>query len=303
MKTRSVSSLKHPVRILILGATGMLGHMLVRVLSTDFIVFGTALGRYDKNLVFAKTLPENRWINHLDAENWDSVKSVIHQVSPTVIINCVGLVKQRMTDQDILRALCLNSLTPHRLAAICEFEGIKLVHISTDCVFDGGPGIKRLSDVPNATDLYGTTKRLGEVVRGNALTLRTGFVGRQLSNFDGLFEWILSKKGSRVTGYKNAIYSGLTTMTLGHVIDDVLKHHYSLAGLYQVASTPISKFDLISKLNELLNLKLTIDPDFDFVCDRSLDGTRFFEDTNIRVPSWDQMLVEFVKDQQFYESH
>ena len=197
-------------------------------------------------------------------------------------------------------AILINSLVPHQLADLCEAAGSRFIHFSTDCVFEGTPGIKRTSDTPNATDLYGTTKRLGETNYAPALTLRTGFVGRQLAGSEGLFEWVRSQKGSAVSGYKNAIYSGLTTMALSRVVQQVIELHPSLTGLHQVASAKINKFDLINKLNECLHLNLTIAQNTDFMCDRSMDGTEFTNLTNIHIPSWDEMLAEFAADQDFY---
>jgi dTDP-4-dehydrorhamnose reductase len=217
-----------------------------------------------------------------------------------VVINCVGVIKQKMESSNIMDAILINSLVPHQLANLCEAAGSRFIHFSTDCVFEGSPGIKRASDTPNATDLYGTTKRLGEVNYALALTLRTGFVGRQLAGAEGLFEWVRSQKGSAISGYKNAIYSGLTTMALSQVVQQVIELHPSLSGLHQVASQKINKFDLITKLNECLHLNLAIAQNTDFMCDRSMDGTEFTNLTNIHIPSWDEMLTEFATDQDFY---
>lgn len=205
-----------------------------------------------------------------------------------------------MQPGNVRDAIYINSLVPHKIAHLCDLKGIRLIHFSTDCVFEGTPGLKRLSDTPNATDLYGTTKRLGEVTYGQSLTIRTGFVGRQLSGTEGLVEWLRSQKGKTVNGFKNAIYSGLTTRALSRVVQDIIEKHPNLAGLHQVASTPINKFDLINKLNSRLTLDLSVESNTDFWCDRSLDGSEFTSLTNIAIPSWDDMLDEFASDKHFY---
>jgi dTDP-4-dehydrorhamnose reductase len=157
-----------------------------------------------------------------------------------------------------------------------------------------------LSDVPDASDVYGVTKRLGEIKCGTSLTLRTSFVGRQLSGIEHFFEWVISQRGKSVNGYQRAIYSGLTTQALAGVVSRLIDEHDELVGLYQVASKPISKFELITNLNELLELHLEVEPDSSYVCDRSLDGSEFRDVTGIQVPSWETMLTNFANDQAFY---
>jgi dTDP-4-dehydrorhamnose reductase len=291
-----------PQTVLVLGASGMLGHMLVRVLSEHHQVIGTTSSQYDSKSPLARVLDKANWIDHVDVRNWQTVESAINHVKPNVLINCVGVIKQKMDSGNIKDAILINSLIPHQLAATCEKLDIRFIHFSTDCVFDGTPGIKYTSYTPNATDLYGTTKRLGEVNYAPSITLRTGFVGRQLSGAEGLFEWVLSQKGKAVSGYQNAIYSGLTTMALSRVIKQVIEVQPTLSGLYQVASNRINKFDLITKLNQLLQLDLLIAQNTEFMCDRSMDGTEFTNLTNIHIPSWEEMLTEFAADQDFYNS-
>jgi len=286
--------------ILVIGASGMLGHMLVRVLSPYHRVIGTTSSKYNSESPLARILSEKDWIDQIDVRNISTAELAISTTKPDVVINCVGVIKQKMDSSNVMDAILINSLVPHQLANLCEAAGSRFIHFSTDCVFEGSPGIKRASDTPNATDLYGTTKRLGEVDYAPALTLRTGFVGRQLAGSEGLFEWVRSQKGSAISGYKNAIYSGLTTMALSQVVQQVIELHPSLSGLHQVASQKINKFDLITKLNEHLHLNLAIAQNTDFMCDRSMDGTKFTNLTNIHIPSWDMMLAEFAADQDFY---
>ena len=291
-----------PKTVLVLGASGMLGHMLVRVLSEHHQIIGTTSSQYDSKSPLARILDKANWIDQVDVRNCQAVESVISHVKPNVLINCVGIIKQKMDPGNIMDAILINSLVPHHLAATCQKLDIRFIHFSTDCVFQGTPGIKYTSYTPDATDLYGTTKRLGEVNYAPAITLRTGFVGRQLSGAEGLFEWVLSQKGRAVSGYQNAIYSGLTTMALSRVIQQVIDKQPTLFGLHQVASNKINKFDLISQLNKFLQLDLSISQNTEFMCDRSMDGTEFTNLTNIHIPSWEEMLTEFAADQDFYNS-
>lgn len=299
-KSESIERTIQTKKILVLGASGMLGHMLIRVLSSRHQVVGTTSSIYDKESPLARILSQDNWVDQVDVRNLFTVEEAIRATNPDVVINCVGVIKQKMESRNIMDAILINSLIPHQLANICNQIHSRLIHFSTDCVFDGSPGIKKVNDLPNATDLYGTTKRLGEVDYAPALTLRTGFVGRQLSGFEGLFEWVRSQRGKTINGYQNAIYSGFTAMALARIIQQIIEEHDQLSGLHQVAGNHINKFDLITKLNEYLDLDLTIIKNTDFMCDRSMDGTEFTKLTNIPIPSWDDMLAEFATDQDFY---
>jgi dTDP-4-dehydrorhamnose reductase len=239
-------------------------------------------------------------VDLLDVRDFVKVEHTIRTWQPDVVVNCVGLIKHKMDSVSVLDAVLINSAFPHQLARLCNELKTRLIHFSTDCVFDGTPGVKRLTDIPNATDLYGTTKRLGEVDCGTSLTLRTSFIGRQIVGAEELVEWIISQRSGQITAYKNAIYSGLTTQALSEVVRQIIERHSNLVGLFQVASSPITKFDLISHLNDKLQLEITINPDTKFECDRTLDGSDFGRVTGIQVPSWDEMLSEFCSDQAFY---
>lgn len=287
--------------VLILGAQGMLGHMLVREMVGQFSVVGSITGEYKSLGKLRWVIGEDRCIENLDVTKFSDVTRSLEEIRPDIVVNCVGLIKQKMDSQSTLNAILVNSVFPHLLANVCTNEQIRLIHFSTDCVFGCRPGPKRLIDIPDATDTYGISKRLGEVDFGTSLTLRTSFVGRQLSGREELFEWVISQRGKSVNGFQNAIYSGLTTQALAKVVTQVIRDHSDLVGLYQVASQPISKFDLITKLNEILQLHLTVEENTSYLCDRSLDGSKFRDDTGISVPSWETMLSDFASDQSFYE--
>ena len=286
--------------ILVLVAAGMLGHMLVRTLSDSHRVIGTTSHAFGHSGKLAEILPRARCVDLLDVRDFVKVERTIRDWQPDVVVNCVGLIKHKMDDDRVLDAVLINSAFPHQLARLCNELKTRLIHLSTDCVFAGTPGVKRLTDTPDATDVYGTTKRLGEVGYGTSLTLRTSFVGRQIVGAEELVEWVISQRSGQITAYKNAIYSGLTTRALSDVVQQIIDRQPNLVGLYQVASSPITKFDLISHLNDKLRLDITINPDTKFECDRTLDGSDFGRVTGIQVPSWKEMLSEFYSDQAFY---
>ena len=299
---QSAKENKKKQTILVIGASGMLGHMLVRVLSPHHRVIGTTSSKYDNKSPLARILSEKNCIDQIDVRNISTIKQAINATKPDVVINCVGLIKQKMGLKNSVDAIQINSLFPHQLASLCNQSNIRLIHFSTDCVFQGTPGIKRLSDTPNATDLYGLSKLLGELSTSPCLTLRTSIVGRQLIGSESLFEWAISKRGTTINGYKNAIYTGLTTNRLSQIIKKLIEEFPNLSGTHQVASLPISKFELISKLNDDLKLDLRIEPETEFYCDRTLDGAEFNQLTNIDIPSWDDMLTELAADQSFYDN-
>lgn len=278
----------------------MLGHMLVRTLSDSYHVTGTISDIFSESNKLAEILPNERCIDRLDVRKFGEVERVIRDRQPDVVLNCVGLIKHKMDEYCVLDAVLINSVFPHQLAKLCDELGTRLIHFSTDCVFAGTPGVKRLADTPNATDVYGVTKRLGEIGYGASLTLRTSFVGRQIVGSEELIEWVISNRSGQITAFTRAVYSGLTTRALSGVVRQVIDAHPTLSGLYQVASSPITKFELISRVNDCLRLDIAITPDTEFVCDRTLDGSEFSRVTGIQVPSWDEMLSEFCIDQAFY---
>ena len=278
----------------------MLGHMAVRVLGENFEVFGTTRGDASSLPILGKFLGKDSWITGVNVLNDDEVDRVLNTIRPDVVINCVGLVKQKMDNRSYLESIEINALLPHKLFSLCQKYDSKLIQISTDCVFTCEEGIKRQDDIPNAVDLYGRTKLLGEVDYGTALTIRTSIVGRQLSGQESFFEWVLSQAGKSANGYANALYTGLTTFALSTVISEVLSDHFSLSGLWQVASEPISKFEIMKKLNSELGLEIDIHEEVAFYCDRRLDGSRFIKETEINIPTWDEMIGQFSSDQVNY---
>jgi dTDP-4-dehydrorhamnose reductase len=197
----------------------------------------------------------------------------------------------------------INALFPHQLADLCVERGIRAIQISTDCVFSGFRGNYSEIDVPDPVDLYGRTKLLGELNRPGCLTLRTSIVGWQLNTFSSLLSWFALQRNKHIKGYRKAIYSGFSTTVLAQLIGDILQTRPDLHGIYQVASEPISKYDLLVKLRDVLGWSdIIIDPDDQFFCDRSLSGTRFSSATGWRPPTWEAMLQGLAAEWPSYET-
>jgi dTDP-4-dehydrorhamnose reductase len=277
------------MKILVLGVSGMLGSAALRLLNAEPSVtaYGTARSG-DVGRFFALDI-RDRILAGVDVENIDSLLGVLRDVRPEVVINCVGIVKQLGAAKDPLVAIPINALLPHRLARLCDVLGARLVHVSTDCVFTGRKGNYSESDVPDAEDLYGRSKLLGEVDYPNAITVRTSIIGRELSSRNGLIEWFLNETGT-VRGFSKAIFSGLTTDELTRVIVRHVLPRTDLRGVYHVSSEPINKRDLLAIVRDEYRLNTEIIPDESVVIDRSLNSARFRGATGYAPPSWTDMI-------------
>lgn len=279
------------MKILILGASGMLGNAMMRVMAEtgEHVVWGTARAGAVKRH-FSAQLGE-RILAGVDVENADALARVFAEVRPAVVVNCIGLVKQLTEADDPLMALPINAMLPHRLARLCDLIGARLVHVSTDCVFNGTKGGYREADPSDAEDLYGKSKFLGEVAYPHTITLRTSIIGHELASAHGLVGWFLEQEGS-VKGYRRAIFSGLPTVELSRIVRDLVLPRPALSGLYHVAAAPIAKFDLLELVASAYGKSITIEPDDRVVIDRSLNADRFREATGYAAPAWPDLIAQ-----------
>lgn len=277
------------MKVLILGASGMLGHALLRWFANrdDFDVSGSVRSVTSQRLLPAP-LQDCVFVG-IDVQNTESLRRLFAETRPSVVINCVGLIKQLALANDHVAAISINALLPHQLAGLCEAIGARLVHISTDCVFAGSKGMYREEDSSDARDLYGRSKYLGEVDYPHATTLRTSIIGHELQTAHGLIEWFLAQRGS-VRGFTRAIFSGLPTVELARVIGERVIPRTHLRGLYHVSAAPISKYDLLRLVAEVYGRDIIIQPDDELAVDRSLDSTRFRAATGYEPPSWSELV-------------
>jgi len=287
------------MRVLVFGAGGMLGHKLIQVLSSNNEVYGTFRGRVLEHPSLG-TVPVDRFITGVSAEEDESVRRAIETARPDVVINAIGIIKQLPDSKNVITTLTINSIFPHRLAQLSAEFGFRLITISTDCVFAGDRGNYSEEDIPDATDLYGKSKNLGEVSSENCLTLRTSIIGHELGSAHSLVDWFLSNLGGKVKGYANAIYSGFPTVVFASIIDNLIHAHPAISGLYHVSSDAISKYDLLMLINEAYDAGITIDRDDDFRIDRSLDSTRFRNETGFEPRDWRSMVEAMAADAKIY---
>lgn len=278
-------------RLLVLGASGMLGNAILRWFSnySDYEVFGTI--RNSNSLHdLKKKAPEAQFLTDINVESLDSLTRLFAQVQPDVAINCIGIVKQLSQSTDPLVAIPINSLLPHRLARLAEIASARLIHISTDCVFSGSKGGYVENDIPDSSDLYGRSKLLGEVDYPNSVTLRTSIIGHELNGCHSLIDWFLSQD-KNVKGYKNAIFSGLPTVEISRIIHEHVIGNPQLHGLFHLSAEPINKFDLLSLVKNVYGKNIDIQEDASLVIDRSLNSDRFRLFTGFKPKPWNEMIT------------
>lgn len=285
-------------RVLVLGGAGMLGHKVVQLLSGELTVVA-GVRSLRPELQAAGLTPE-AWVT-FDAMRPDTVAQAIERAAPDVIVNAVGVIKQSHRANDDVAMVATNSLFPHVVAKLAAERGARVVHLSTDCVFSGKKGQYTDADVPDATDLYGRSKLVGELTGSHCITLRTSMIGRELYGRVALAEWFLQSRGT-VKGFKHAVFSGLTTPELSRVIRHVVLAHPTLSGVYQVAADPIDKYALLALLRDAFGTPVDIEPEETFVLDRSLNGSRFRAATGYVVPDWPQMIHEMKTDPTPYDA-
>ena len=291
------------MRILILGGSGMLGHRLWINLSKEHETWVTIRGDNAEIFKPSDNFPPSEYIRqNVDALYYDQVVRAFAAIQPELVINCVGLIKQMgHVAKDPVFSLSLNAMLPHRISMLCRAANVRMIHISTDCVFSGKKGNYTEEDQSDAEDIYGRTKFLGEVhYKPHTITLRTSIIGRELKNKLGLIEWFLAQKGT-IHGFRNAIYTGFTTDEISRIIMNTVIPRPDLTGVYHVSSDPISKYELLLLAKKYFKRDINILPDENFFCDRSLDSTRFREETGYRPPTWTNMIEEMAKNSTLYD--
>lgn len=288
------------MKILIVGGTGMLGHRLWMDLSATYDVWGTVRGSAD-SLPALRGIMRSSICEQVDALHFETVKRVVERVQPDVVINCVGLIKQRETAKEPVLAIDLNARFPHLLAALCQRHHARFIHISTDCVFSGQKGMYQETDLADARDLYGRTKALGEVdYMEQGLTIRTSLIGRELHTRYSLLEWFLAQTGT-VKGFQKAIFSGFPTGAVSRLMQDVILPRPDLHGLYHVSAEPINKYDLLMLFKQAYKRPVEVILDAIMTIDRSLDSSRFHAETGFVPVQWPEMIAQMADDSTPYD--
>lgn len=277
------------MKVLVIGASGMIGSTVLRVLSEreDWAVYGSVRNSNARRF-FSGQIRE-RILDGIDVEQPDALIKVLNQVRPDVVVNCAGLTKHKPEAEDPLVSIPINTLMPHRLAGLCKLVGARLIHVSTDCVFSGEKGNYTEDDFTDAQDVYGKSKAFGEIIYPHTITLRTSTIGHEFETRYGLLEWFLSQQG-RCKGFSRAIFSGLPTVVFAQLIRDVVIPQSRLSGLYHVAAQPINKYDLLALIAKVYGKQIDIEPDDMLIIDRSLNSERFRKATGYEAPDWENLI-------------
>jgi len=283
------------MKVLIVGGNGMIGHAFLQSWQSRHNVKVTLRKNLKEYQPYGLYSADNSFSN-VDIFNIDLLENLIQEFKPDCVVNCVGLTKQLINENDTLSPLLINSAFPHQLLSVCRKSAVRLIHLSTDCVYSGEKGLYSEKDVPDAEDIYGRTKILGEISQDNSVTIRKSTIGQELDSSHGLIEWLLNQKGS-IRGYTKAIYSGFPSSILAGIVENVMLDHKDLKGIWHISSSPISKYDLLEKLVDRLdNFKIDIMPDDKIKIDRSLDSSKFLKKTGYEPPSWDFMIDNLAKE-------
>ncbi len=263
------------MKILVLGKNGMLGHVVYNYfLEKKYEVYGTS--RDKKDLYYDAN------------ENIQEINTIFSSIKPDIVINCIGILVQE-SESDKLIAVKINSLLPHYLDYLSNIYNFKLIHISTDCVFNGTIGDYKEDSYPDAKSFYGRSKALGEIINKKNITLRTSIIGPSINpNGVGLFQWFMNQQGN-IIGYKNAIWTGITTLEMAKCIETAINN--DLTGLHHVVNNyKISKFELLNLFKNVFNKQINIIEDTKFISNKTLIRTK--QSFDFKIPNYEDMITE-----------
>jgi dTDP-4-dehydrorhamnose reductase len=274
----------------------MLGHKIVQQLSARFEVVGVARS-LDAQMCRFSELTGARIVGGLFVDDDRHMMGMLAEESPDVVINCVGVVKQRGLRTTLDELVQVNALFPHELSRQCAALGARLIHVSTDCVFSGVRGNYEEPDRADPVDSYGMSKLLGEVHAPHVVTIRTSMIGRELRGLYSLLEWLLRHgHDRRVPGFSSAVFSGLTNLALAREIGRLIADHPQISGLFHISADPINKYQLLLMLKEAFCLPVEVYPDPQTVLDRSLRSDSYRAATGFQPMSWKAMVEELAVD-------
>lgn len=284
------------MRILILGGNGMIGHKMYQVLSNTYVDTWVLFKKKIDQIAFSEIFNKDKVIDNFDLVQFDKLNIILDNLSPDVIINAAGITIRRGINEDNYKSILVNSALPHFLDNWTKYNHKRLIHFSTDCVFSGKKGFYTESSLTDAEDTYGRTKALGEVMSQNSLTLRGSMIGRELENKTELLEWFLNQNEPTVKGFVNVIYSGITTIRMANYVHKIIRDFPSMHGLYNISSNSITKYDLVMLFNSFFKKGAFIIPDSSYTSNKDLDSTKFYKETGLLKPDWNELVEELLVD-------
>lgn len=231
------------MKIILFGSNGMLGKYVFVVLKQ----------KYEIECI-------NRDIYDIENDSCDKLEILFKNIikKDDVIINCAGIIPQKYDNTNYKTYIKVNTLFPHKLSELSNIYDNEFIHITTDCVFDGKKGNYSIEEKHNAKDIYGVSKSLGEPEK--ATVIRTSIIGEELTGKKSLIEWVKSKKDSKINGYTNHFWNGVTCLTLANFIKNIIDNNDFWKGIKHICSENIvSKYDLCSYINEIYKLNINIE--------------------------------------------
>ena len=276
---------------MILGSTGLLGSTLLKYFSrqNNFKCYGAI--RKNSDIAKLRNI-KNIKLYKIDYKNKNNIIKIFNKIKPNLIINCIGVVKQLTYKNQLSEIIRVNSFLPHYLTELANLQKkVRFIHLSTDCVFSGTKGKYKETDFPDAQDIYGRSKLLGELTYPNTLTLRTSIIGHELKTKYSLLNWFLSQKRP-VKGYKNAIFSGLTALEIAKLLDRFIIPNKKLNGMYHLSGNAISKYDLLNIIKRVYKKDIKIIIDKNIKINRSLNCNLLQKKTGYKPRNWTKLIQE-----------
>lgn len=282
------------MKILLLGGGGLAGNIFIKYFSNlkqSEHILGATFSENESNYHLNLDKKKIHTFYEINAFEYKSINSTLDVFKPDVIINTIGLTKRISNRNDPKLSIYLNSYFPHILFKDCLEKNIKLIHLSTDCIFSGKNGNYTEDDISDASDLYGKTKFLGELKEKNALTLRTSILGPEIRRFLGIYSWFINQK-TNVYGYDKAFFSGITSLELAKIILQIINNKIDLSGVYHLSSERISKFELLDIIKKIKKMDINITKSNAEIYDRSLNNNKFHSEFGYISPKWENMILE-----------
>lgn len=286
------------MRILILGGNGMIGHKMYQVLSKSYEDTWVLFKKKAVQVAYNEIFNKDKIVDNFDLTQFDRLAIILDKLSPDVIINAAGTTIRRGINDNKYKSILVNSALPHFLDNWTKTNNKRLIHFSTDCVFSGKKGFYTEESVTDAEDTYGKTKALGEVISSNSLTLRGSMIGRELENKTELLEWFLNQNETKVKGFTNVIYSGITTIRMANYVHKIIRDFPEMHGIYNVSSNSITKYELVNLFNSYFKKGTSIMPDGSYTSNKDLDSTKFYKETGLIKPNWEDLVEELLIDSQ-----
>ena len=274
----------------------MIGHKMYQVLSNVYADTWVLLRKKLDQINAKEIFNENKCIDNFDLIHFDKLHSLLYELKPDIIINAAGITIRRGVNETLYKSIIINAALPHFLDNWAKINKKRLIHFSTDCVFSGKDGFYSEKNIPDATDVYGKTKAMGEVSSTNSLTLRGSMIGRELENKTEILEWFLNQTNETINGYNKVIYSGITTCKMAEYVLRIITNYPQMNGIYNVSSISISKFTLLTLFNIGFKKGVSIIPDDSYTSNKDLISTNFFNFIFCLKPNWNELIEDLLKD-------